>query len=44
MSEHRRVYRKIERTPEELAELKAEREEFSRDRPEPWGPDRVGRL
>ena len=29
MSEHRRVYRKIERTPEELAELKAEREGFS---------------
>src|SRR5208337_1000550 len=35
MSEHRRVYRKIERTPEELAELKAEREGFSRDRPSP---------
>ena len=35
MSEHKRVYRKIERTPEELAELKAEREGFSRDRPRP---------
>lgn len=34
MSEHRRVYRKIERTPDELAELKAEGEEFSRDRPD----------
>jgi hypothetical protein len=33
MSERKRVYRKIERTPEELAELKAERESFARDRP-----------
>ena len=30
MSEHKRVYRKIERTPEELAELKARRQGFSR--------------
>ncbi len=35
MSEPRRVYRKIERTPEELAELKAERAGFSRDRTGP---------
>lgn len=31
----RRTYRKIERTPEELAELKAVREQFQRDRPGP---------
>jgi hypothetical protein len=35
MSERRRVYRKTERIPEDLAELKAERERFSRDRPGP---------
>jgi hypothetical protein len=35
MSEPRRIYRKTERTPEEVAELKAERERFSRDRPFP---------
>jgi ribosome-binding protein aMBF1 (putative translation factor) len=35
MSERRRVFRKAERTPEELAELRAEREHFSRERPGP---------
>jgi hypothetical protein len=29
----RRVHRKIERSPEELAELRAERERFQRERP-----------
>ena len=33
MSEPKRVFRKITRTPEELAELKAERDYFSRERP-----------
>jgi Helix-turn-helix len=33
MSHRKPVTLKIERTPEELAELKAERERFSRDRP-----------
>jgi hypothetical protein len=33
MSQRRRIYRKTERSPEELAELKEERERFSRDRP-----------
>jgi len=31
----RRTFRKVERTPEELAELRAERERFSRDLPGP---------
>lgn len=31
----RRIHRKIERTPEELAELRATREKFQRDRPGP---------
>jgi hypothetical protein len=35
MSERRRIYRKTGRTPEELAELKQEREQFSRDKPGP---------
>ena len=35
MNETGRIHRKIERTAEELAELKAERERFSRDRPGP---------
>ena len=34
----RRVHRKIERTAEELAELRAVRDEFQRDRP---GPDEL---
>ena len=33
MSERKRIFRKTIRTPEELAELKAEREWFSRERP-----------
>ena len=33
MSHQKPVTLKIERTPEELAELKAERERFSRERP-----------
>ncbi|MBV8269751.1 MAG: helix-turn-helix transcriptional regulator [Planctomycetaceae bacterium] len=33
MSGVKRTFRKIERTPEEQAELKAEREMFQRDRP-----------
>jgi hypothetical protein len=33
MSNSRRVYGRAVRTPEELAELKAERERFSRERP-----------
>jgi hypothetical protein len=53
MSESRRIHRKTERTPEELAELKAERERFSRTRPGPEeltgsgdfdGPSRQGDL
>ena len=35
MNETGRIHRKIERTAEELAGLKAERERFSRDRPGP---------
>lgn len=33
MSEPKRVFRKSDRTPEELAALRAERERFSRERP-----------
>lgn len=33
MGEHKRVFVKSERTPEELAELRAERERFGRERP-----------
>jgi len=33
MSQRKRVTLKVEQTPEELAELKAERERFSRERP-----------
>ena len=43
MSENRRIYRKTERTPEELAELKAERERFSRSG-RGLGSDRIGRV
>lgn len=35
MSERKRTYRKTETTPQELAELKVERERLSRDRPGP---------
>lgn len=34
MTERRRTTYRAERTPEELAELRAEREQFSRDRPD----------
>jgi hypothetical protein len=34
MTHRKRVTLKIERTPEELAELKAERERYSRERPD----------
>lgn len=53
MSEPRRIFRKTERAPEERAELKAERERFSRERPGPEdliasgeydGPFRQGEL
>src|SRR4051794_11306365 len=35
MSGSKRIFQKIERTPEELAELKAEREWFAKNRPGP---------
>ncbi len=35
MAKRRSVFRKIERTPEELAELKVVRERFQRERPTP---------
>jgi hypothetical protein len=35
MSQHKRVTIKAERTPEELADLRAERARFSRERPRP---------
>ncbi len=35
MSDRRRIYRQTQRSPEELAELKAEREQFSLERPGP---------
>jgi ribosome-binding protein aMBF1 (putative translation factor) len=53
MSEPKRIHHKTERTPEELAELRAERERFSRTRPGPGdltassdydGPYRQGDL
>jgi Helix-turn-helix domain len=34
MTHRKRVTLKVDRTPEELAELKAEREQFSRERPD----------
>jgi hypothetical protein len=34
MTNRKRVTMKVERTPEELAELRAEREHFSRERPD----------
>jgi hypothetical protein len=34
MTHRKRVTLKLDRTPEELAELKAEREQFSRERPD----------
>jgi hypothetical protein len=34
MSGSKRIFRKLERTPEELAELKAEREWFAKNRPD----------